>query len=553
MKKVKINFNLYHFIILWTLVNVFQICTTELTSDEGYYWFYASKLQWGYYDHPPLLAFLIWLGRILFDGELGVRFFNVLLMSTGLFFLLKLCNLRERRFAYIILFAIPLINYVTVIAFPDTPLVAISGIALYAYKRFLDSNDLKSSLILALSFTLMLYAKYHAVLFILFMVLSNLKLLKNKYFYMIIILSFIAYLPHIWWQHNHGYPSFIFHLHGRSTPFKFGFITDYLSQQLIVLGIGIIFIPFIRRPADQFEKTLVFISVGTILFFGLSSLRGFVHLHWTSIALFPIIILSARYYSAKSRNTLFNFTIIPFFLLVIVVRLHLSFNILPFEDQNVDYYHNRELWAEDIREIAEERPVVFVTGNRGLKEAPLYSFYTNNMGVALFPEERNKSQYQLWYYEDSVQTKDILLIKSNDFHESKALKTRMGKVIHYKIVDNFTSFNNIKIACDVQNITASNSMVSIPLSIYNHRSIPLEFNTHHRIYIKLENENREGTWLNLPLSDLGLIEANQQKRFDFTFDTANILPGKYEFTIGINDGITELSINSQRNELYISK
>lgn len=548
----KIKFNHYHFILLWTLLNIFQISTTELTSDEGYYWFYASRLEWGYYDHPPLLALLIWMGRILFDGELGVRLFNVLLMSTGIFFLLKTCNLKELRFVYIILLAIPLLNYITVIAFPDSPLVAISGIALYAYKRFLDSNDLKSSLLLALSFVLMLYAKYHAVLFILFILLSNLKLLKNRYFYLIIILTGLAYLPHLWWQHSHGYPSFNFHIQGRSSPFKLSYLVDYLSQQIFVLGIGVIFIPFIKKPLDQFEKTLKYISLGTIIFFGLSSLRGFVHLHWTSIALFPILILSAKYYSNKKNNILFNITITPFIVLLILFRLYLSFKIFPVNNlSEYDYYHDRALWAEDIRAIAEERPVVFVTDNSGVREAPLYSFYSKGMGVALFPGEMKKSQYQIWNYEDSIQTKDVLLIKSEVFSGSSEQKTRMGKTIHFKKVDEFTSFNNIRIECDMQHAAITDSVVSIPLKIINHRSIPLYFNSNHRIYIQLEDELGKGTWRSLPLTELGMIEANENKNFNFTFDPEKIDSGKYEFLIGINDDITELSVNSHKYKLLI--
>ena len=58
---MKNKFNHYHFIILYTVLIIFQIWGTELTSDEGYYWFYSLKLDWGYYDHPPLFAVAIWL------------------------------------------------------------------------------------------------------------------------------------------------------------------------------------------------------------------------------------------------------------------------------------------------------------------------------------------------------------------------------------------------------------------------------------------------------------------------------------------------------------
>jgi len=136
------------FILVWTALNLFQIATTELTSDEGYYWFYSTRLEWGYYDHPPFLAVLISLGTSLFTGEFGVRLFNVLLMSGGIFVLLQMMSPQERRFAYLLFFSIPLLNYITFIAFPDTPLVALSAFALYGYRRLLKENDLAAVLIL---------------------------------------------------------------------------------------------------------------------------------------------------------------------------------------------------------------------------------------------------------------------------------------------------------------------------------------------------------------------------------------------------------------------
>lgn len=46
----------------------------HLTEDEAYYRLWAQHLQWGYYDHPPMIAWWIWLGeRIAGDTPLGVR------------------------------------------------------------------------------------------------------------------------------------------------------------------------------------------------------------------------------------------------------------------------------------------------------------------------------------------------------------------------------------------------------------------------------------------------------------------------------------------------
>ncbi len=550
---IRLNFNYYHFIILWTILNIVQVGITELTSDEGYYWFYSSRLEWGYYDHPPFLALLIKAGTEIFKGELGVRFFNVLLMSFSLIFLFKIrqWSKREKNLIYIILLSIPLFNYITIIAFPDTPLVAFSIISLYLYKRFLDKSDIKTALLWGLTMALMLYSKYHAVIFILFILLSNLKLLKNKYFYLAVLLASILFIPHLLWQYRNGFPSFGYHLYGRATGFEFSDLLEYISQQIPIIGIGIIFIPFIYKPEDQFEKILKFISVGTFIFFLLNTLRGFVHLHWTSIVLFPVIILSARFYSRRQNNRLFNYLMLPFLIVIIIARIYLVLPLTRFNSLHVDYYHGRKLWAEDIETIAGKCPVVFEIGNGSLREAPLYSFYSGNMGIALFTGERKKSQYQVWNYEDSIQYDKVMFIKSGNMEGFKELKTRMGKSIQYKMIDNFISFNNIKIIFKTNEILTDKDTLIIPLGIINHRESGICFTSQHSIYLLVNNKIGEELRYVHPFNDTTAVLAHDTLDLRFRISLEKIPAGNYHVIAGINDGITYPSFNSKKYSILI--
>ena len=60
---------------VWWCANLIEAGCTELANDEAYYHMFAQRLAWGYFDHPPVTALLVWLGERLFGGELGVRFF----------------------------------------------------------------------------------------------------------------------------------------------------------------------------------------------------------------------------------------------------------------------------------------------------------------------------------------------------------------------------------------------------------------------------------------------------------------------------------------------
>src|SRR6476660_7382734 len=53
---------------------------TPLTFDEAYYWMWSKSLAGGYYDHPPMVAFVIRLGTLIAgDTAFGVRLVSILL------------------------------------------------------------------------------------------------------------------------------------------------------------------------------------------------------------------------------------------------------------------------------------------------------------------------------------------------------------------------------------------------------------------------------------------------------------------------------------------
>ena len=62
-------------IILLSILNIIQGSYTELLPDEAYYWVYSQYMNWGFFDHPPLVAVWVTISDFLFTEELGVRFF----------------------------------------------------------------------------------------------------------------------------------------------------------------------------------------------------------------------------------------------------------------------------------------------------------------------------------------------------------------------------------------------------------------------------------------------------------------------------------------------
>ncbi|HEY0355469.1 MAG TPA: glycosyltransferase family 39 protein [Flavisolibacter sp.] len=67
-KKVQVFSYKRNLLILLGLLSVYRLLMAfvmELGNDETYYWLYSQKLQWNYFDHPPLVA--IWIRIFTFN------------------------------------------------------------------------------------------------------------------------------------------------------------------------------------------------------------------------------------------------------------------------------------------------------------------------------------------------------------------------------------------------------------------------------------------------------------------------------------------------------
>lgn len=469
----------YYFILFWTILGLVQAHFTELTSDEGYYWFYSTQLQWGYYDHPPMLALLSRMGVSLLENELGVRMFSVLLGAASLFLFFDLLpkSIRHQWWLYGLLLAVPLFNYLNIFIFPDTPLLAFELLFLWAYHRFLNNNDWSSALLMGVAVALMFYSKYHGVLVIGFILMANWRLFLNLKMYVAGLLAFLLFVPHLWWQYSNDFPTFAYHLDGRIQGISTRFVFEYLSQQLLFITPILIIVPWLYKVQNTFERSLKVIFIGTLLFFLGASFKTFVHFHWTSIALIPAIILVAHYYQntpSRTARRLINIGIGLFGVLMLLLRVYWMVQILPAKNQNVDYYHDRDLWAADLHDAADGHPIIF-EGN--LREASLYQFYSHSQGIALYPGMDKKSQYELWNAEEALQGKRVMLVCGKPFAESQILETRMGKSEHYKMIDRLISYQDVRIKA-IAPPTLANDTLHLDIQIINQREQSLPFEQH---------------------------------------------------------------------------
>ena len=124
------------------LVTAFLI---EITPQEAYYWNYAMHPALSYFDHPPMVAWVIGAGYFLLGrSELGVRIggFLLTLLSTWLLYALGKLWFSKRAglWAALLFQLLPLFFVYGVLITPDVPLTFFWLLTLYLFSLALSED-----------------------------------------------------------------------------------------------------------------------------------------------------------------------------------------------------------------------------------------------------------------------------------------------------------------------------------------------------------------------------------------------------------------------------
>jgi hypothetical protein len=430
----------------WIILGLFQSALTELQDDEAYYWVYGQYLDWGYFDHPPMIGLLVKAGYSLFPNELGVRLLPMVMNVMTLLLLEKLTAKKNPFLFYAIALSIAVLQLTGFYAVPDTPLIFFTALFFLCYRRFSNDVSILNSIWLGISIALLFYSKYHAVLVVLFVLLSNLKLLRKYQAYVAALVALLLFLPHLFWQYQHNWVSFRYHLfESNVNAYRISFTGDYLLGQLLLPGpmAGFILLPaaLLYRPGDATEKAMKFTLIGIYIFFLLSSFRGKVEANWTSPALIPLFVLSHQFLLFKAGWNKWLIKILPFTLiLVLAARIIMIADILPVKEVR-KRFHSWKDWPAEMRQRTGGLPVVF---SNSYQRASKYWFYSGQQTYSQNWYRERSNNFNFWPVEDSLLGKqvyfmDIFLLSR--FTDS--LKTPLGW-IGYSHDPSFVSFAKAK-------------------------------------------------------------------------------------------------------------
>jgi hypothetical protein len=535
------------FYSVWLLLGLMQAGLTELQDDEAYYWVFSRYLDWGYFDHPPMIAMLIKMGYAIFPNELGVRLFPLLLNILSLIIIEKLITKKNSLLFYAIALSIAVIQVTGFMAAPDIPLIFFAALFFLCYKRFTEKQSLLNTLLLGIAVALLFYSKYHAVLIVLFTLLSNIKLVTKYQTYLAGIIALLLFAPHLWWQYQHDWISFRYHLfESNVNAYKPSFTFNYIIGQLLLPGpiAGFILLPaaFLYKIKNASEKALRFTMIGIYLFFLLSSFRGKVEGNWTSPAFVCLIILAHQFLIERLSWQKWLVKLLPVTLiLVLFVRI-----IMIADIQN--RYHSWKNWPAAMKEKTKGLPVVF---SNSYQRASKYWFYSGQMTYSQNLYKQRRNNYNFWPIEDSMLGKPVYFLDIYNLQRfPDSMKTPIGW-IGYRYDSSFVSFAKVKIEStgsqykirQTDSLTIS-AVTKMPAAYYNFITVNNELPS--KIIISVFNKFGWIKDYDTPLT----IQQVTQSKFQFTF-YPQLEKGNYYLLFAIGTGIYNATHNSDKIKLVV--
>lgn len=443
---------LVFFFVLF-IVNLTQGYFTELLSDEAYYWTYSNELNWGYFDHPPMVAVWISISKFFFaSGELSVRFFSSITLPLTFYFVWLLID-HPKKLNYKCLFILltlttSLFNVYGFITVPDTPLMFFTALFLFGYQKYLKEKSTISYLILAVSMACMMYSKYQAILVIGFVLLSNIKVLLDGKIWLTTLLTIALFSPHLYWQIENDFPSFKYHLFERkeNTVYKFRDTYMHIINTIAIIGFTfpIVYKSFFKniKNSDSFQKALNFLVVGFITFFFISTFSTHAQAQWIVPISIPLIVIPFNHL-VENQKDLKLFTILAITTLVVSTFLRFAMAIDGLLPKQFDMHGNKKWIVALDKKIEDKTPLIY----NSYQNTSLYWFYSGRRPYQLNTWDSRKNQYDLYTYNKNYTIENAVLIgiSKNSSPKDSLPKKNKGKIYYKNIKHSYSKNNSIEI------------------------------------------------------------------------------------------------------------
>lgn len=452
------RYKVYLLFVIYNLLNLYFNAKFDIHFDEAYYWTWSRHLDFSYYDHPPMIAYLIRSFTIFSNNIFFIRLVGVACgFTSGLMIYLlalRMFNPKVANISLLLLMAWPIFAGINFIITPDSPLIMFWSLSLYF--AYLAINEAKSNAwpLLGIFIAAALLSKYTAILLIpslilIIIVSGKVKLLFNPKIYLMLLLALILFSPVIYWNYIHHWLSFRYQLnHGVSTHAQQIFwpgIVDYLINQLAATN-PIIFLSLsyylIRYYKNNFtDPKLIFLICPFLtpyLFFLYNSGTKYQEGNWAAPAYISAIIFLAYYLAKFERRWIYNAALALMLIIIITLRMPTIFlpNFILKKIGAVGEFYGQKILYTQLKNYIRSQDQLFAC-SYGVASRMWYYLDLSQQSY-MFPSTAHANEYTITGQNLNFPLKQVLFVCDYKFNPAQIPQIYF-KDINYSNQINFTN------------------------------------------------------------------------------------------------------------------
>lgn len=291
-----------------------------LIPEEAYYWMYSRHMEWAYFDHPPIVSWVIGAGTAVFGNtELGVRSGPMLLACGAAVLMCFFGRLwfgrRTGWLAAVLLLLLPVYFGMGFIATMDSALLFFWLAALLGLSAALKRNETAGWYVFGTMTGLAFLSKYTAVFLPVGMLMTLAgrprwrRWLRTPHPWLALLLALGMSLPVVLWNARHEWASFRFQFIERyaDDTYNLRTVANFWLMQLALLTpiplMGLLVLLWReasgrrwRRPGHWFALSFFLPAAAVVV---AKSLTSTIHINWTApiyLSILPWLVHTGRAY-----------------------------------------------------------------------------------------------------------------------------------------------------------------------------------------------------------------------------------------------------------------
>ena len=301
---------------IWWLSLFFKILISlyiPFFSDEAYYWVWSKNLQLSYFDHPPMVAWLFYIGQIFDSWGPASRLPFVLLSHLTIWawcnHLANILKSEQKLILLALLLLHPLLGLGGIVANPDIPFLFFWTLALLAFQSVLkNSQSSWSAILLGMMMGLGFCAKYLIALIlpVIFIHLFFNKLWKQvtvKNFLLTSISGLVFSLPVLIWNYQNDWASLSFQVgHGLGqSEWKPKWTLEFILGTSLLLFPPFLYFYFKNQIYKKWDlHNSIFVTL--LAFFIYTTFKGDTELNWPVMIYPSFFLLVAMHFNNHLKS-----------------------------------------------------------------------------------------------------------------------------------------------------------------------------------------------------------------------------------------------------------